>query len=172
MSGSVETRLSDHIPRMYRVALRMIGNPDKANEVVQDACVKALRGLVSFDGRSMPATWLHRITVNCATDHLRKHVRERGRQIQADLTETLMAGPSPAAQAERCELYELAARLVTGLSDDCREAFVLTQLDGYSYDEAAVITRQPRGTVASRVCRAKRILLDQLHKKMTRRTES
>ena len=172
MNYSPEAQLSDHIPRMYRVALRMIGNSDKANEVVQDACVKALRGLASFDGRAMLATWLHRITVNCATDHLRKHVREKGRQVEADLAETLMAGPSPAAQAERRELYEVAAGLVTALSDDCREAFVLTQLDGYSYDEVAVITRLPRGTVASRVCRAKRILLDQLHKKMRWRTES
>ena len=60
------------MPRIYRVALRMMGRADDAREVVQEACLKALRAAGGFDGRAALATWLHRITVNCARDHLRK----------------------------------------------------------------------------------------------------
>jgi RNA polymerase sigma-70 factor (ECF subfamily) len=69
---------------------------------------------------------------------------------------------SPADCAERGELYQIASTLVTALPEDCRTAFVLTQLDGYSYDEAAAIQQEPRGTIASRVHRARRILLEQM----------
>ncbi len=57
---------------MYRVAVRIVGSADAAQEVAQEACVKALRAARQFDGRAALATWLHRITVNCAHDHLRK----------------------------------------------------------------------------------------------------
>lgn len=154
-----------HVPRMYRVALRILGDADRAEDVVQEACVRALRGMSRFDGRAALATWLHRITVNCALMHLRHRRRAGSRQVDLDdelagLAAVLDAAPSSAA--ERHELYRIAAAMVEDLPDDCRRAFVLTQLDGYSYDEAAAIEGEPRGTVASRVYRAKKILLDQL----------
>ena len=62
---------------------------------------------------------------------------------------------------EPCDLADLAWRLLEGLDPPCRSAFELTQLDGYSYDEAAEIEGQPRGTIALRVYRAKRLLLEQ-----------
>ena len=136
---------------MYRVALRIIGSADAAQEVAQDACVKALRGADKFDGRSALATWLHRITVNCAHDHLRKcRQTERGRadwdHDAAGLLTTMDAGP--AELAEQNETYRLAMSLVAKLPYACRSAFMLTQLDGYTYDEAAVIENLSRGTVA------------------------
>jgi RNA polymerase sigma-70 factor (ECF subfamily) len=79
---------------------------------------------------------------------------------------------SPALNAERRELYEIAYDAVESLPDDCRIAFILTQLDGYSYDEAAAIEAQPRGTMASRVYRAKKILLEQMNARINERAQS
>jgi RNA polymerase sigma-70 factor, ECF subfamily len=124
-----------------------------------------LRGSETFDGRAALATWLYRITVNCAHDHLRKSRQiSRGR---ADwdydaLGMLTMLEAGPAERAEQMDTYRLALTLVAELPEDCRSAFLLTQLDGYSYDEAAAIENLPRGTVASRVYHARKVLMEQL----------
>ena len=165
MSEKHRGELAEHLPRMYRVALRIVGDADRAQDVAQDACLKALQGMGGFGGRSSLTTWLHRITVNCALDHLRSRDRSMNGRVDmsvelAGIPTSLVAGP--AVQAERREMFQRAVELMGKFHDDCRSAFTLTQLDGYSYDEAAVIEGQPRGTIASRVYRAKRILLEGL----------
>ncbi len=157
---------------MYRVALRMLGSAEAAQEVVQEACVKALRSLPAFDGHARLSTWVHRITVNCAVDHLRS--RQRARTETPLELAGLVDGPgaSPAAQAERNEITRMAVEQLALLPDDCRRAFILTQLDGYSYDQAARIEKQPRGTIASRVFRAKKILLEQLNSRLEGRSQA
>ena len=113
------------------------------------------------------ATWLHRITVNCAREALRS--QQRRQKAHAELTAgALLRGlqATPAAAAEMKELSQLAGALLEKLPEDCRWAFALTQLDGYSYDEAAEIENQPRGTIASRVFRAKKTLLEQMNAHM------
>lgn len=166
MSETIAQELAGHVSRMYRVALRIVGCTEAAQDVAQDACVKAIRGAGQFDGQSGLATWLHRITVNCAYDHLRKSRRtDRGRadwdgETMGVLT---MHEAGPAERAERNETYHLALSLVAKLPDDCRSAFMLTQLDGYTYDEAAAIESLSRGTVASRVYRARQILMEQMN---------
>ncbi len=165
MGETLASQLAAHASRMYRVARRIVGRVDVAEEVAQEACVRALRGAEQFDGRSAVATWLHRITVNCARDHLRKSRRmEGGRADWDEGAAGMLAGleATPAERAERSELYHLALTRVAALPDDCRSAFVLTQLDGYTYDEAAAIAGLARGTVASRVYRARKILLEQM----------
>jgi RNA polymerase sigma-70 factor (ECF subfamily) len=186
MDHSPANQVGLHVPRMYRVAFRMLADADKAHDAVQEACVKALTGMGRFDGRSALATWLHRITVNCAMDAIRSETRQdnahkaHAKQVlhaagvsqrpapaphgQAEHgVEAVSPAGTPAQQAERRELSDLAWRLLEDLPDDCRAAFALTQLDGYSYDEAAEIEGQPRGTIASRVFRAKKILLEQMN---------
>ena len=166
MSETLTQELAGHVSRMYRVALRIVGSTDAAQDVAQDACVKALRGAEKFDGRAALATWLHRITVNCAHDHLRKsHRADRGRTDWDNeaIGMLTMLEASPAERAERNETYRLALGLVAKLPDDCRSAFLLTQLDGYTYDEAAAIENLSRGTVASRVYRARQILMEQMN---------
>jgi RNA polymerase sigma-70 factor (ECF subfamily) len=158
--------LATHASRMYRVALRIVGNTDTAWEVAQDACVRALRGAKQFNGRSALATWLHRITVNCAYDQLRRDRQRDSRQVDwNDDTASMlsMLNGDPAKRAEESELYRMALGLVAELPDDCRSAFILTQLDGYTYDEAAAIEDLPRGTIASRVYRARKILMEQMN---------
>ncbi len=194
MDDSQASQIGMHVPRMYRVAYRLLGDADKAHDAVQDACVKALAGMGRFNGQATLATWLHRITVNCAKDAMRSETRKKNAH-QSHATQVLHAAGvsprptlglngqtghgdetisptgTPAQQAERRELSDLAWRLLEDLPDDCRAAFALTQLDGYSYDEAAEIQDQPRGTIASRVFRAKKILLEQMTTHIDGRTK-
>jgi RNA polymerase sigma-70 factor, ECF subfamily len=166
MMETLASEIAGQMSRMYRVALRIVGSADAAQEVAQDACVKALRGADGFGGRSALATWLHRITVNCAHDHLRKSRQmDRGRTDWDGDTMGMMTmlAADPAKRAEQNEMYRLAMSLVAALPDDCRAAFMLTQLDGYTYDEAAAIESLSRGTVASRVYRARQILMKQMN---------
>jgi RNA polymerase sigma-70 factor (ECF subfamily) len=164
MNESPANQVSLHVPQMYRVAYRMLDDADQAHDVVQDACVKALAGMGRFNGQASLASWLHRITVNCAKDAMRSQNRmDRGQEaMQTRLTDRAQVH-SPVEALESKELTDLAWRLVEKLPEDCRSAFALTQLDGYSYDEAAEIAGEPRGTMASRVFRAKKILLEQMN---------
>jgi RNA polymerase sigma-70 factor (ECF subfamily) len=165
MNTVLQDEISQHVPQLYRVALRILGDPDRAQDVAQETCLKALGGLKGFDGRASMSTWLHRIAVNCALTHLRQGQRPSGERIDLDgeVAEAVVArGGTPAANAEQAELQRLALGLLEALPDDCRAAFVLTQMDGYDYDTVSEILNVPRGTVASRVYRAKKILLDQL----------
>ncbi len=167
MKETLATQIAEHLPRMYRVALRMLGCMEAAQDVAQNACVLALKGAEGFEGRSDLVTWLHRITVNCAHDHLRKCRQPESGQIDRDggvMGILTMLEATPAEQAERNEIYHLAMKLILALPDDCRSAFMLTQLDGYSYDEAAAIEKLSRGTVASRVYRARKILMEQMNR--------
>jgi RNA polymerase sigma-70 factor, ECF subfamily len=162
--------LALHVPRMRRVALRLLGNSGEADDAVQEACLKAVRTSSSFDGRSQPATWLHKIVTRCALDRIRlrqRDLRRAGSALDGHLAGVLdYAADGPFEQAQQNELRTIIATAVEALPDDCREAFALTQLDGYSYDEAACIQGQPRGTVASRVHRAKEILFARLRERL------
>ena len=170
MNEAFSDSLGQQVPRMYRVALRILGDANRAEEVVQEACLRALRGIGRFQGRAALATWLHRITVNCAIDHL--HDQQKRKALRASVDGVLAAlETTPAETAERRELYRIVEMMVRALPDDCRTAFVLTQLDGYTYDEAAEIEGKPRGTIASRVFRAKKILLEQMNAHMDGRAK-
>ncbi len=153
--------LTVEIPRLYRVALRILGNHHSAEEIVQEVCVRILERKEGFrlNGEAQPTTWLHRVTVNCALDRVRREkLNEQSRQaLDAGHIRQLPATPDQVAEQQ--EMFRLATAQVATLPDDCRMAFILTQLDGYSYDEAAAIEGKPRGTIASRVARAKGLLL-------------
>ena len=173
MDETPANQIGLHVPRMYRVAYRLLADADRAHDVVQEACLKALAKLDGFDGRSTMATWLHRITINCAKDAMRSETRkEHTHQRLQSQPVNQVPGLCPAEAAETKELTDLAWTLLDKLPGDCRSAFALTQLDGYRYDEAAEIEGQPRGTIASRVFRAKKILLEQMNAHMDGRAKS
>ena len=172
-SLALPQQVSLHVPRMYRVAYRLLADADAAHDVVQEACVKALAGMGRFDGRSSLVTWLHRITVNCAHDAMRSQGRQdRAHEALQSRPVDRARPPSPAEITEKGELADLAWRLLEKLPEECRSAFALTQLDGYSYDEAAEIEGEPRGTMASRVFRAKKILLEKMNAHIDGRASS
>jgi RNA polymerase sigma-70 factor (ECF subfamily) len=163
MKSELAVELERQRPRMYRVALRIVGRHEEANEVVQIASLKSWQRIDRFEGRSSLASWLFRITFNAACDQLRKAKRAPAslNYVAQKNLESANAN-SQLKDIENRELYLMTLQRVEQLPDDCRETFILSQLDGYSYQQIAEIQDVPEGTVASRIHRAKQILCQQL----------
>jgi RNA polymerase sigma-70 factor (ECF subfamily) len=120
-----------------------LGSPGTADDLTQETYARAFASLHRFLGRSSARTWLLAIARHVCADAVRSAVRERSRPLP-----TPEAAPDPAAS--------VAVRaLIAGLESARREAFVLTQIVGLSYAEAADVCSCPVGTVRSRVARAR-----------------
>ena len=165
MKSQLALELQRQRSRMYRVALRIVGCREQAQEVVQIASLKSWQQIDRFEGRSSLASWLFRITWNAAHDQLRQ--TRRAPMSLSQTAERALEGNSTDTRCrdlEDRELYLLAMEYIEKLPDDCRETFILSQLDGYSYQQIAEIQQMPPGTVASRIHRAKQILRQQLQR--------
>lgn len=132
---------------VWRLASHLAGKED-ADDVTQDTYVRAWRALPRFRGESSGRTWLLAITRRACADAVRRKVRERR------LTSRLWARPTDFAAGDEAGAHDLVT-LVDALDPDRREAFVLTQIVGCSYAEAAEICGVALGTIRSRVARAR-----------------
>ncbi|MEV6299651.1 sigma-70 family RNA polymerase sigma factor [Actinoplanes sp. NPDC051861] len=124
-------------------------DPGAADDLTQETYLRAFRALGSFAGRSSVRTWLLGIARRTCADHLRSVVRRR--RLDARLAAqavTDLPAPDPAHRLS-------SADLLSRLSDERRTAFVLTQVIGLSYAEAAEVEAVPVGTIRSRVARAR-----------------
>ncbi|WP_431930762.1 sigma-70 family RNA polymerase sigma factor [Micromonospora sp. RP3T] len=129
-------------------------DPDSADDLTQETYLRALRALPGFEGRSTARTWLLGIARRTCADHLRTLVRRRRLDERlAAQAATDRPYPDPAGQLG-------ATDLVRRLPAERRSAFVLTQLLGLSYAEAADVEGVPVGTIRSRVARARDELVD------------
>jgi RNA polymerase sigma-70 factor, ECF subfamily len=152
-----------HERRAYNLALRTVGDPWEAADVTQDAFVKALSALPGFRTESRFSTWLHRIVVNTAYDHLR---RRRAGPLQDEALERAAAAdptrpPSPDPSAADT-LPRPLREAVLALPDAFRLAVVLCDLLDFSYAEAAEILEVAEGTIKSRLFRARALLAKDL----------
>lgn len=139
---------------VWRFVAYRVG-PDDADDVTQDVYVRAWRAAAAFRHDATARTWLLAIARRACVDWLRR----RGRRSR--LSERLAATPIPDANPDPAEANATES-LVSGLSADRRDAFVLTQLLGCSYGDAAAVCDVPVGTIRSRVARARADLVDQL----------
>lgn len=131
-------------PSVWRLC-SYLGGPGDEDDLVQETYVRALRSLGSYRGDAPFQAWLLVIARRVCADFVRKRQRERR------LAEQLrMLGPATTVPA-----HETIDDLLAALAPERREAFVLTQLLGLSYDEAAVVADCPVGTIRSRVARAR-----------------
>ena len=128
------------------------GDRQEADDLTQEVYLRAIGALRSFRGESSARTWLLSIASRTCADGVRRAVRQRA---VLDRFRPLAPRESVADRTGGVELDDL----VDGLDDDRRIAFVLTQILGLSYDEAAEVCHCPVGTIRSRVSRARADLL-------------
>jgi len=137
---------------VWRFVAHLVG-PAEADDVTQDCFVRAYRARTGFRGDASARTWLLAIARRAAADHVRS--QQRRRRLRARLEHHAGSLSPPPAGGAAPELEDLVARLEPGR----REAFVLTQVIGCSYEEAAGICGVPLGTIRSRVARAREELV-------------
>ena len=163
-----------HQPEVFAVAVRMLGDRDEAQDVAQDAFVRAYRSIGAFRGDAKLSTWLVSITMNLCRNRRRWWARRR-RIIVASLDDPIDTeegalereiadpAPSPASAAERHELQQQLAGALQLLSEGERSIVVLRDIQGHAYEEIAEVLHCRVGTVKSRLSRARlrlRALLD------------
>ena len=130
-----------HSRYLFSVAHRMTGSAADAEDVVQDAWLKAHRQLGGFEARADVRTWLHRITVNCAIDFIRARRHRETAHDPADLERGITAdvpvsqGPAPDRALLSTEISERVTAGLGGLTPLERAAFMLRHLEGRSIDE-------------------------------------
>ncbi len=142
--------------RLYWSCLRLVGDPDEAEDVVQEAFVRAYERLGDFDPTYRFYTWIYRIARNRCLNVLRRR-RVWGLVTLSD-PERAPALPAAERSDRPAEDRELARALVdcrANLPGDQREVFDLRHADGLSYREIAAAVGAPEGTVMSRLARAR-----------------
>ncbi len=141
-----------HRDRLWALALRTLGNPDDAADVVQEALLSAYRYADTFRGEAQVSTWLHRIVMNACFDRMRRNSARPTSPLPPDTDELLAA--------EHDDIAAVDARLdvrsaLLAIPDDQRAAIVLVDVLGHSVSEAAQILGCPEGTVKSRCSRGR-----------------
>lgn len=160
-----EQLVLDNQNRVYSLALRLVNNREEAEDLAQEAFVKAWQGLRSFQGESSFATWVYRLTTNLCIDWLRKQRRREGvaPSVSLDDEESGWAEPAdrdsdPHLLLEKSERGRALARGLDKLPDWQRRALVLRELSGLSYQEIGEALEVDLGTVKSRIARARQSL--------------
>jgi RNA polymerase sigma-70 factor (ECF subfamily) len=148
---------------LYGIALRMLNDEDTASDAVQEALISAFSKFNTFRGGSL-RSWLARVTVNACYDEMRRKRRQREVPLEqfnmeGEEVEDLSWMIDPAARPEeRYESYEMESAIqesLNHLTPAYREALVLVDIEGLSYEEASVAAQVPVGTVKSRLARAR-----------------
>lgn len=156
-----------HQQKVVQLVARFVGEGD-APDVAQEAFIKAYRALPKFKGDSAFYTWLYRIAINTAKNHLVSRSRRPSYQdidVQdAELfghTEQMSDIDTPEAALLTSEIKQAVAEAIRTLPPDLRQAITLRELEGLSYEEIAEAMDCPIGTVRSRIFRA-RAAVDQV----------
>ena len=152
---------------LYRLAVGLVGNAADAEDVLQETFAGAFKALDRFEGRSSLRTWLTRILVRQAARHHR--TRSRHRTVSLEAVAETEAGPgrgSRSGDTESDARMDVMAAL-DRLAPIHREVVVLRELQGMSYREIADVLDVPRGTVESRLFRARRMLKERLKDYLT-----
>ena len=148
--------------KIFGLISRYIQDADEVQDVAQEAFIKAYRALPRFRGDSAFYTWLYRIAINTAKNHLvSRSRRPPGPDVEAEDAEYYEAGgalrdiETPESALFGAELKAVVERAISDLPDDLRTAVTLREFDGLSYEDIAEIMDCPVGTVRSRIFRAR-----------------
>jgi RNA polymerase sigma-70 factor (ECF subfamily) len=139
-------------PSIWRLC-GVLGSPGEEDDLVQETYLRAFRSLASYRGEAPVTTWLLAIARRVCADHVRNRVRQRRLMgALSQVADDVWVAPPGSPTWD----------LLKAIDPDRREAFVLTQVVGLSYDEAAVVLDCPIGTIRSRVARARADLVEQV----------
>jgi len=161
---------SSHSSALYKIALRKLGNPEDAEDALQEGLMSAFRHMNQFRGEAQMSTWLTTIVLNAARMQLRRRSRRKfvpidGRDDEDGLAllELLKDGaPNPEETLRSTQLRETIERLSGELSPKIRLAFRLRVLEGLSTREAAELIGISEGTLKARLFRAYRQIAPRL----------
>ncbi len=158
------TLFERHHRRAYALAFGVLRHQDDALDVVQDAFIKAHRYLDKFEGNSSFYTWLYRIVMNLAIDHLRKHRRVKPVELDETRIEDgdgdgllpKILGSNPGRALQDKEIRIRIDKALDELSENHRAVLVMRELEGMSYEEMAEAMDCSKGTIMSRLFHARR----------------
>src|SRR3984957_10811687 len=163
--GRFEAQVLPHLDAAYRFARWLARNPGDADDVVQEAFLRAFRACDSLRGSDAKA-WLLAIVRNCTATALKGQQRRAFVELPTDeepvVDEAMIATtPDPESAAMRREDERTLDRLMASLSAEHREVLVLREIEDMDYREIATVTNLPIGTVMSRLARARAALKSQ-----------
>ncbi len=154
--------------RLYGLALRLLGNPAAAEDVVQEAFLKLMAGAARIEGRARLATWLYRVVYNASMDRLRDRKREV--PVSEDGDEQPLPSPalhvdvrlSPEQMLRDAELRAALERAIDSLPPSLRAAFLLRDVEGLSTADAAEALEITETNLKVRLHRARLLLRERL----------
>jgi RNA polymerase sigma-70 factor (ECF subfamily) len=153
-----------HAQRMFRLAVSLVGNATDAEDVLQETFAGAFRGINRFEGRSSVKTWLTRILVTQAARWRRDRKRRSNQSIDAGSAgESIGVCGGEAGVGQRIDIDAALQQL----SPEHREVVVLREFEQLAYEEIAAVLDVPRGTVESRLHRARMELREKLKAYLT-----
>jgi RNA polymerase sigma-70 factor (ECF subfamily) len=175
--GAFESLVRRYDRNVFRIAQHITQNREDAEDVVQDAFLKAYQNLGQFQGQSKFYTWLVRIAVNEALMRLRRRRPERMVSIDEDVKteedsmprEIADWSPNPEQQYTQSELKDILGKTIQGLPPSFRTVFVLRDVEGLSTEETASALELSVPAVKSRLLRARLQLRERLNKYFKRR---
>ena len=162
-----EELVRTHQHRVFAVALRMLGNAAEAEEIAQEAFLRAHRSLGDFRGDAKLSTWLYAIASRLCLNRLAAGERRHGREGEETLLRLSHRSLGPDAALERGELEVALHRAIAELADERRIVVVLRDIEGLAYEEIAQVLGIEVGTVRSRLHRARADLKGKLERFLT-----
>jgi len=152
-----------HSQSVFRLAYRMTGNQHDAEEVVQEAFLRAYQKLAQFAARANFGTWVYRIAANYAIDRMRQKKKEEARRFEPVTEEGIVddpvskvpdAAPTPERWTQNLELRKHMEIALAALSESERTAFVMRHWDGCGIEEIAAVLKSNSGAAKNTVFRA------------------
>lgn len=162
-SAAMNRLLERHYDRVHAVCRRLTGSAADADDATQEALIRIVRGIQSFDGRSSFSTWAYRIATNSSLDELRKRRRRPQLHTARDDGPTHEVADSRAERDVTATADRLALdAAVAELPDEFRTPLVMRDVADLDYSEIAAALDIPLGTVKSRIARGRRMLSERL----------
>ncbi|QJQ04709.1 RNA polymerase sigma factor RpoE [Undibacterium piscinae] len=165
-----ELLVSKYQRKLMRLVSRLVHDQAEAEDVVQEAFIKAYRALANFRGDAAFYTWLYRIGINTAKNHLVSQGRRAPTSTDADIEEAetfvdadgLKDMNTPESLLASKQIAATVNSAMMSLPEELRNAISLREIEGMSYEEISEVMSCPIGTVRSRIFRAREAIADKL----------